>query len=117
MHGMIFLNGQVNLIKGGGMNARAMTPEEATVWLVADPTSWSKWPYLPVKRGDYFNDPNSMGVLYNPIKKTLPVEAVRPVVIICNLFMLPKTYKEFLELPRFSYNSVETMMEDGWIVD
>ena len=35
----------------------------------------------------------------------------------CNLFMLPRTWSEFLALPREVYDSAEELADAGWRVD
>ena len=38
-------------------------------------------------------------------------------VFFCNLFLLPPSFEEFLELPKEVYDSAEELLAAGWRVD
>ena len=94
-----------------------MTREEATRTMVADPTTWGQFPYLPMKRGDWMNDDEGLGIIFNPVKVALNPETFKPIVRIANLLFAPHTMGEIEKLQKFEYDSIEAMIADGWVVD
>lgn len=86
---------------------------EATLKMAQNPNTWP-YPVLPVKKRKENDFPDtgiiSIGDLY-PIKIYVDV----------NLFMLPKTKEEWKKIENnpnnLTFNTVEEMLEAGWIVD
>jgi len=69
---------------------------------------WPHWPFLPMKK----RTKDSFGWKFGVI-----IADNLSKVIISNLFMLPDTVEELMNLNCEEYESVEAMLEDGWIVD
>jgi hypothetical protein len=70
-----------------------------------DQDKWPAWPVLPVKRGDYFNEPDGLGYLFAGTP-------VQPVVYIGNIFAAdPANDKPIV------YGSLEELFGDGWRID
>lgn len=77
--------------------------------MMRNPDNWPVWPYLPLKRGDYSLENRNLGILW--------VGTNGLTVHFCYLFDLPKTAEEFKALPSQTYESVDEILADGWIVD
>ena len=69
-------------------------------------TPWTHWPFLPVKKSDWNTNYKSMGIIYCKLPRK---------VMLINLWeMSPETIEkaEIVE-----YESVDAMLDDGWVVD
>src|SRR3954447_12494858 len=79
------------------------------------PALWDTWPMLPVVRrhedGGY-----DCGLMYD-CRGAPRLAGLAASVFICNLFMLPRTLDEFLELPRETFDSYEEVVAGGWRID
>lgn len=95
----------------GKREAKRIDEEKDDRGMILHPDLWPKWPYLPVKRHVY-EDGN-----FKTLETGIIFENTRFTVFIANLFMLPKTLKEFLKLPKYEYTNVDDMLADKWIVD
>jgi hypothetical protein len=81
--------------------------------IVNNPETWPNWPVLPVKRE--FNK-DEIGIVTPEFPST---------VIMINMWMVrgglvQENGKAFIngeEIPTMSYESVDAMFEDGWVVD
>lgn len=71
---------------------------------------WPNWPILPLKRKrkDEFMG-IECGIIYALFSNKT--------ILLTNMFILPKTWEELINLKKYEYNSVEEMLEDGWIID
>ena len=78
-----------------------LTNTETNLDMMKNPDRWPCWPYLPLikKAGD-------LGVLLDSDKGKI--------VVLANLFMLPKSFDQ---APHLKYDSCEAIIADGWIVD
>jgi len=80
--------------------------------MILHPDLWPKWPYLPLKRTIYDEEGNwkdlECGVIFENTKFN---------IYLVNLFMLPKTEEEFRATKHYSYNNVDDLIADKWIVD
>ena len=74
--------------------------------MIQSPLDWPSYPFLPIKR--YHNHNIETAVLWTGslLKATA-----------ANIWDLPKTKEEFIALPGITYQSVESMLADKWIVD
>lgn len=98
---------------------------EATEWmkskdpetekaLMQDPDDWPCWPMLPVKR--YSTKEGSWPETGLMIAKSNVAGGVEPTVYMLNLFG-EHTIKEFIECKKHKYESLDALVDDGWIVD
>ena len=76
-----------------------------------NPSSWPRWPVLPVKRHTEERG-IEVGILAEQ-DMTIPVE---PVVYQTNMIGL-KTWKDVFDAPQLRYDSFEALIADGWVVD
>src|SRR5437764_338608 len=88
---------------------------ERDLLFMSVPALWDAWPMLPVVRrhagGGY-----DCGIMYDC--RGAPKLAGRVATVwLCNLFTLPRTLDEFLELPRETFDSFEEVVAAGWRVD
>ena len=67
---------------------------------------WPRFPLLPLTR--YVNGTLQMGVLHYKCNTTVKLD---------NLYLVPEDFESFAELPGIDYNSVQELLEDGWMVD
>jgi hypothetical protein len=76
---------------------------------------WPVWPYLPVKRKDNSLKDKNLGILYATEEL---VKKGKPTVYHLYLFDLPRDKKlSDPSIPKTEYESVEAMLDDGWMVD
>ncbi|MGW8177945.1 MAG: hypothetical protein ACWGQW_04010 [bacterium] len=96
----------------GKSEAKRIDEEQDDRGMILHPDLWPKWPMLPVKRRIYDKYGNfrdlECGVLF---------ENTRFTVYVVNLFMLPKTFKEFQNTKHYKYSNVDELLADKWIVD
>lgn len=71
--------------------------------MIGDPSRWSQWPFLPLKRGDPAGH-EELGVLMAGTSKVLLGNVFSPV-------------KELLKSPAIVYDSPQAIVDDGWTVD
>jgi hypothetical protein len=93
---------------------RGATPRD--LLFMGNPGLWGDtYPFLPVVR--YLPDGEmDCGVLYD-CKQVSGIYGYSSTVFLTNLFEMPPTEAEFLQLPREVFDSVEEMAECGWVVD
>jgi hypothetical protein len=79
------------------------------------PDLWPGWPLLPVVRRPREGE-EDLGVMYDArgVNGTCGYSAT---VFLANVFELPKTEAEFLQLPKCVYDTAEELAADGWTVD
>jgi hypothetical protein len=78
--------------------------------MLKQPARWPCWPVLPVKRRNHNFEDKNFGVVVDDGKSLVTVYHV-------NLFMLPRSKKEWEAAPKTEYKSHEEMLADGWVVD
>jgi len=69
-------------------------------------TPWMHWPLLPVKKSDWNKNDKSMGVIHCKSPRS---------VILVNLWNLSLETTKIAEI--IAYESVDAMLDDGWMVD
>lgn len=90
---------------------RVLSPAEQIeyVWLNKCPDVWSAWPFMPMINREYGSNRTGCGLLYAGIAKFG--------VVHCNLYTVPNTYDEFLDLEFTTYANYKQMADAGWRVD
>ena len=79
-----------------------------------EPRLWPQWPFLPVvRRAGRASD---CGLL-DDFRHTSGRLGYSAAVMLCNLFLLPRTEGEFLALPKEVYDTAEEVYDAGWRVD
>jgi hypothetical protein len=82
--------------------------------LITTPALWASWPFLPLVRRCRGRE--ELGLLFDAMgTATLPGYSAS--VFFCNLYLLPPSFEEFLELPKEVYDSAEELLAAGWRVD
>lgn len=82
---------------------------------IRKPGEWPVWPYLPVKRKNNSLKDKNLGILYATEEL---VKKGKPTVYHLYLFDLPRDKKlSDPSIPKTEYESVEAMLDDGWMVD
>lgn len=81
--------------------------------LLRTPSLWSAWPFFPVARRLPDGQGRQLGVLYDASHHCREY-GFSATVFLCNIFLLPRTREEFFALPRFVYDTVDEMIDDGW---
>jgi hypothetical protein len=84
--------------------------------MFAHPENWPLRPFLPLRRARDNSKDYELGLLYDACG-TSGTYGYRCTVFLTNLFDLPPTEPEFLELPRLVYDTFDEMADDGWVVD
>ena len=80
-----------------------------------NPEYWTIWPFLPVVRRRPGYD-LECGVVYD-FRTTPGPCGYGSTVFLSNLFTLPPTLEELLQLPREVFDTFDEMAAAGWVVD
>src|SRR5438874_1185855 len=83
--------------------------------VMADPTRWPAWPFLPLVRRRPGRD-DECGLLFD-FRGTDGRTGYSATVFLCNLFLVPDSVAEFLALPKEVFDTVEEVVLAGWVVD
>lgn len=88
------------------MTEKPRSIEEATLQMLNDPSSWPRWPWLPMKkRPGGIADPNGLGYIYG--------DPGQPIILhVGNMLST-----DMSKLPTLTFESVEALMQAGWVVD
>ena len=84
--------------------------------LFRSPALWRYWPYLPVLRRHPSGDGQELGVLYDA-RRASGRYGFSATVFVTNLFLVPAREEALFALPRYIYDTVEEMIDDGWTAD
>lgn len=80
--------------------------------------SWPAWPCLPLKRRNNSLEDKNLGFLLATEEHRRAVEGCGKLRVYHGyIFSLPKTQKQWEDLPRTEYTTVEELLDDGWVVD
>lgn len=77
--------------------------------LILNPDEWPVWPFLPVKRKDSSLENKNLGFLVDEHKKDGKLTVYHGM-----LFNTPMKLKE---LPKSTYDDVDALLADGWVID
>jgi hypothetical protein len=83
--------------------------------VIANPRLWRTWPFLPVVRAPPGGE-KELGVLYDA-RHVSGQYGYSATVFLANLFMLPRTERALLDMPRCVYDTFEELLADGWTID
>jgi hypothetical protein len=89
-------------------------PSARDLLYVTNPDLWPCWPFLPVIRRTGTEE--ELGLMYD-VRGTCGPTGYSATVFLCNLFQLPATEAEFLQLPREVFDTAEELLAAGWRVD
>jgi hypothetical protein len=100
------------------MNANPVSRQRRAedVWLMAHPERWPAHPFLPLTRRFPGGEELQFGVLYDA-RGASNLCGYSATVFRTNLLLLPATEREFLQLPRYVYDTWEEVADAGWTVD
>lgn len=79
---------------------------------IKNPDVWAMWPFLPVKNKTNKTLPKEPDGLY-PLATMLAEEGPPYKLYNVNIFNMPKELPE----PKWTYQTVEEMLDSGWEVD
>jgi hypothetical protein len=88
---------------------------QLTVLFLSNPRLWSHWPFLPMIRRKPGRE-NELGLVFDALHAA-DLPGLSCTVYLSNLFMLPSTLEEFLQLPRETYDTPEEVADALWTVD
>jgi hypothetical protein len=94
-------------------------PRRATMrdlTFLSTPSLWSQYPFLPVIRRSTVGDCQQLGVLYDAVSASGRY-GYSATVFLTNIFTLPQTEAELFALPRIVYDTLEELVDDGWVID
>jgi hypothetical protein len=83
---------------------------------LSTPSLWSLHPFLPVIRRSAVGDCQQLGVVYDAVGVSGRY-GYSATVFLTNIFTLPKTEAELFELPRIVYDTLDELVNDGWVID
>jgi hypothetical protein len=99
------------------MELPTMSAEEArfrTIHFLTHPQEWKFWPFLPLIRRSKGRE--ELGVVYDALHAA-ELPGLSCTVYLENLFLIPTTQTEFLELPHETYDTPDELVAAGWCVD
>jgi hypothetical protein len=82
---------------------------------LTNPKRWPVWPFLPLVRHTSAGE-DDCGLLCD-MENWHGLAGHRCTVFVTNLFLLPETLDEFLDLPKEVFDTFEELLEAGWRVD
>jgi hypothetical protein len=85
------------------------------LYFMRNPSLWGEWPFLPVMRPRPGVE-DECGVLYDARGRSGKL-GYSCTVFLENLFLLPPTEAEILQLPHETYDTPEELFDAGWTVD
>lgn len=89
--------------------------QEKELQMMKEAFSWPLWPLLPVKKRKPDGSWPTLGTMYSPH----PGDAVKPIIFketVDEIVMQSKS-RSFIPTVLQEYESIEAIVEDGWIVD
>lgn len=101
------------------MSIARLFPRRATardLLFLSTPSLWPTYPFLAVIRRSAAGNCQQLGVLYDA-KGASGLYGYSATVFLGNLFTLPKTEKELLEGPKIVYDTLDELVNDGWVID
>lgn len=101
------------------MSISRFFPRRATmrdVVFLSTPSLWNLHPYLPVVRRSTRGDCQQLGVVYDAVGHS-GLYGFSATVFLTNFFTLPKSEASLLALPRCVYDTLDELVNDGWVVD
>ena len=82
---------------------------------MSTPALWPQWPMLPLVRrhqdGSY-----DCGLMYD-CRGAPRLAGLAATVFLSNLFLLPKSLDEFLQLPKETFDTFDEVVAAGWRID
>lgn len=86
--------------------------EKVTREFLADPGKWPRLPFLPVKNYVEGQQMPTIGTMFLD-----DVVSRRFIVYLRGFSELPELYSDFAKVERVRFNTVEALLEAGWVVD
>ena len=83
---------------------------------LSTPSLWSLHPFLPVIRRGAAGDSQQLGVVYDAVGAS-GLYGYSATVFLVNFFFIPKTESELLAGPKIIYDTLDELVDDGWVVD
>ena len=83
---------------------------------LSTPSLWAQHPFAPVIRRSAAGDCQQLGVLYDAVGASGRY-GYSATVFLTNIFTLPNTEAELFELPKIVYDTLDELVDDGWVVD
>src|SRR5262245_15877238 len=88
---------------------------QRTLLFLAHPELWQHWPFLPMVRRKPDGE-QELGLVYDA-REAIDRTGFSSTVWLCNLFLMPPTLEQFLQLPREVFDTFEEVSDAGWSVD
>jgi hypothetical protein len=85
------------------------------LYFMQNPQLWEVWPFLPLMRRRPGVE-EEWGVLYDA-RTCSGKLGFSATVFLQNLFLLPSTEAEILQLPRETFDTVEEVFDAGWTIE
>ena len=92
-----------------------LSPQQQALEFLARPDLWESWPYLPLVRRRP-GEEEELGLVFDGLH-VMELPGYGSTVFFCNLFELPPTLDEFLDLPKEVFDSPEELVAAGWLVE
>jgi hypothetical protein len=86
-----------------------------TLFCLSNHELWDFWPFMPVVRRKPGCE-EEMGVVYDALHaRSLP--GYTCTVFLTNVFQLPETIEELIQLPHETFDTFDELANAGWTVD
>ena len=96
------------------MTSAVAGARDRTVLFLTTPALWPAWPFLPVVRRT--RGCEELGVVFDA-RGACNLTGYSATVVFCNLFDLPPDLREFLSLPKETFDGADELVDAGWCVD
>ena len=83
---------------------------------LSTPSLWSLHPFLPVIRRAARSDCQQLGVVFDAVGAS-GLYGYSATVFLTNFFAIPRTQAHLLALPKIVYDTLDELVNDGWVVD
>jgi hypothetical protein len=91
--------------------------QQRNLLFMANPRLWTVWPYLPlVRRPGKGGEDYECGLLCD-LQGWRRLSGFRCTVFLTNLFLLPESPDQILDLAKETFDTFEELLAAGWRVD
>jgi hypothetical protein len=83
---------------------------------LSTPSLWSLHPFLPVIRRSANGNCQQLGVVYDAVGAS-GVYGYSATGFLINFFCIPSSEADLLARPKIIYDTLDELVDDGWVVD
>jgi hypothetical protein len=98
------------------MTEKTMSSRWRNLQMMATPSRWPLYPWLPLRRGSDSNPAAELGILYDAWGQS-GTPGYSATVILVNVLVAPSLADELFALPNETYDTLDELYDAGWRVD